>query len=71
MTYTPPTRKKRRRRYEDKVKYAPEVQESNCCTSEMGFRTEEESPQLEPAVQPRGRMLMRISLRTVADFHHN
>ena len=46
-------RKNRRRRYEDKVKYAPEVQESNGRTSEMGFRTEEESPQLEPALQPR------------------
>ena len=45
MTYTPPPRKNRRRRYEDKVKYAPEVQESNCFTSEMGFQTEEESPQ--------------------------
>ena len=53
MTYTPPTRKKRRRRYEDKVKYAPEVQESNCRSSEVGFQTEEESPQLEPALQPR------------------
>ena len=45
MTYTPPPRKNRRRRYDDKVKYAPEVQESNCRTSEMVFRTEEESPQ--------------------------
>ena len=53
MTYTPPPRKNRRRRYEDNVIYAPEVQESNCRTSEMGFRTEEESPQLEPALQPR------------------
>ena len=53
MTYTPPIRKKRRRRYEDKVKYAPEVQESNCRSSEVGFQTEEESPQLEPALQPR------------------
>ena len=50
MTYTPPPRKNRRRRYEDKVKYAPEVQESNCRTSEMGFQTEEESPQLEPTL---------------------
>ena len=47
MTYTPPPQKNRRKRYEDKVKYAPEVQESNCHTSEMGFQTEEESPQLE------------------------
>ena len=53
MTYTPPPRKNWRRKYEDNVKYAPEVQESNCRTSEMGFRTEEESPQLEPALQPR------------------
>ena len=52
MTYTPPQRKNRRRRYEE-VKYAPKVQESNCRTSEMGFRTEEESPQLEPALQLR------------------
>ena len=53
MTYTPPTRKNRRRRYEDKVKCAPEVQESNCGTSELGFQMEEESPQLEPALRPR------------------
>ena len=53
MTYTPPPRKNRRRRYEDNVKYALEVQESNCRTSEMGFQTEEESPQLDPALQPR------------------
>ena len=52
MTYTPPPRKNRRRKYEDNVKYAPEVQESNCRTSEMGFRTEEELPQLELALQP-------------------
>ena len=42
-----------RRRYEDKVKCTPEVQESNCGTSELGLQTEEESPQLEPALQPR------------------
>ena len=53
ITYTPPPRKNRRRRYEDRVKYVPEVQESNCRTSEMGFQTEEESPHLEPSVQPR------------------
>ena len=52
MTYTPPTRKNRRRRYEDKVTCTPEVQESNCGTSELGFQTKEESPQLEPACQP-------------------
>ena len=53
MTYTPPTRKNRRRRYEDKVTCTPEVQESNCSTSELGFQTKEESPQLEPAWQPK------------------
>ena len=53
MTYTPPPRKNRRRTYEDKVKYIPEVQESNCRSNEMGLQTEEESPQLEPALQPR------------------
>ena len=34
------------------VKYTPEIQESNCRTSEMGFRKEEELPRLEPASQP-------------------
>ena len=52
MTYTPPPRKNRGKEYENNVKYAPEVQESNCRTSEMGFQTEEELPQLEPALQP-------------------
>ena len=52
MTYTPPSRKNRRRRYEDNVKYALEVQSLNYRTSEMRFRTEEELPQLEPALQP-------------------
>ena len=42
MTYTPPTRKNRRRRYEDKVTCTPEVQESNCGMNE-----------LKPAWQPR------------------
>ena len=53
MTYTPPPRKKRHRRYEDKVKCTSEVHELNCGASELGFQTEEESPQLEPALQPR------------------
>ena len=52
MTYTPPPRKNRRKGYENNVIYTPEVQDSNCCTSEMGFRTDEELPQLEPALQP-------------------
>ena len=52
MTYTPPPRKNWRKGYENNVKYTPEVQESNCRTSEMGFRTEEELPRLEPELQP-------------------
>ena len=51
MTYTPPPQKNRRKGYENNVEYT-EVQESNCRTSEMGFRTDEELPQLEPALQP-------------------
>ena len=53
MTYTPPARKNRRRRYEDKVKNIPEGQESKCRSNEMGLQTEEESTQLEPRLQPR------------------
>ena len=52
MTYTPPPRKNRRKGYENNLKYTPEVQDSICYTSEMGFRTDEELPQLEPALQP-------------------
>ena len=52
MTYTPPPRKNRRKGYENNVKYTQEVQDSICCTSEMGFQTDEELPQLEPALQP-------------------
>ena len=53
MTYTPPPRKNRRRRYEDRVKYGPKIQESTSHTSEMGFQTDEESPHSEPAAQPK------------------
>ena len=52
MTYTPPPRKNRRKGYENNVKYTPEVPDSIVCTSEMGFRTDEDLPQLEPALQP-------------------
>ena len=52
LTYTPPPRKNRCRRYEDRVKYGPEIQESTCRTSELGFQTDEESPNSEPTVQP-------------------
>ena len=53
MTYTPPPRKKRHRRYEDKVKCTTEIHEFNWDTSELGFQTKEGSPQLEPMLQPR------------------
>ena len=53
MAYTPPPQKNRRRRYEDKVKYILEVQESKSCSKELGLPTEEESPQLESGLQPR------------------
>ena len=52
LTYTPPPRKNRRRRYEDGVKYGPEIQESTSRTSELGFQTDEESTNSEPTVQP-------------------
>ena len=68
MIFTPPPRKNRRRRYEDNVKYAPEVHKSNCRTSEMGFQTEEESPQLEPALQPRtdaDENILRVGIRNI------
>ena len=52
MTYTPPPRKNRRKGYENILKYTPEIQDSICRTSEMGFGMDEELPQLEPALQP-------------------
>ena len=51
MTYTPPPRKNRRKGYEDNVKYTPEVLESIRRINEMGFRTDEDLPQWEPALQ--------------------
>ena len=55
MTYTPPPRKNRRKGYhgyENNIQYTPEVQDSICRISDMGFRTDEEFPQLELALQP-------------------
>ena len=51
MTYTPPPRKNRRKGYEDNVHYTPEMLESICRINEMGFRTDEDLPQWEPALQ--------------------
>ena len=53
MTYTPPPRKNQRKWDEKIAKYTPEVQESIRRINEMGFRTDEELPQLDPAVQAR------------------
>ena len=52
LTYTPPARKYQRRRYGDRVKYGPELQESTSCASELESQTDEESLNLEPTVQP-------------------
>ena len=51
LTYTPPQRKYRRRRYEVRATNGPEIQESTGRTSELGFQTEE-SPNSEPIIQP-------------------
>ena len=51
MTYTPPARKNRRRRYEDRVKYGLELQESAVRTSGLGCQTDEESPNPEQTVE--------------------
>ena len=40
LTYTPPPRKNRRKGYENNLQYTPEVKDSICYTSEMGFRTD-------------------------------
>ena len=51
LTYTPPTRRNRRRRYEDRGKYGPESQEPTGRTSELGFQTDEEPLSSELTVQ--------------------
>ena len=45
--YTPPLRKNRRKKKE------PEIEESISDTSDRGFQTDKEPPNLEPTVQPR------------------
>ena len=52
LTYTPPLRKNRRRRYEVRKKNGPEIKESISGTGDRGFQTDEESPKSEPTVQP-------------------
>ena len=51
MTYTPPPRKNRRKKYEDNVHYTPEILEPIRHINVMGFRTDEDLPQWEPALQ--------------------
>ena len=51
LTYTPPLRKNRRRRYEDRGKYGPDLRESTSCTGELGVQTDEEPLNSEPTVQ--------------------
>ena len=53
MTYTPPLRKNRRRRYEVRKKNETDIEESNGGTINDGFLTDEESPNSEQMVQPR------------------
>ena len=53
MTYTPPLRKNRRRRYEVRKKNETDIEESNCGTIDDGFLTDEESPNSEQMIQPR------------------
>ena len=52
MTYTPPIRKNRRRRYEVRKKKETELVESSSLTSDRGFQADKESPESEPMVQP-------------------
>ena len=52
-TYNPPLRRNRRRRYEVRKKYEVDVKESFIITSDRVFQADQESPKLEPTVQPR------------------
>ena len=53
MTYTPPLRRNRRRRYEVRKTNEAEPVESSSVTSDRGFQADKESPESEPTVQPR------------------
>ena len=53
MTYTPPLRRNRRRRYEVRKKYETDIEGSICGTIDDGFLSDEESPNSEHMVQPR------------------
>ena len=60
LTYTPPTRKNRRRRYEDRGKYGPDLRESTSCMGELGFKPMRNHP-IQNRQYNRGWLLMRIS----------
>ena len=51
MTYTPPLRRNRRRRYEVRKKYETDIEDSICDTIDDGFLTDEEWPISEHMVQ--------------------
>ena len=69
MTYTPPLRKNRRRRYEVMTKNETDIEESICGTIDDGFLTDEESPNSEQMVQPR--MVADEDILTVRDRKDN
>ena len=52
-TYNPPLRRNRRRRYEVRKKNEVDVKEPFLVTSDRVFQVDQESPKLEPTVQPR------------------
>ena len=64
MTYNPPLRRNRRRRYEVRKTKEADIVESVSVTGDRDFQADMGSPESEPMVQ-QGRLLMRIS-RTLA-----
>ena len=69
MTYTPPLRRNRRRRYEVRKKYETDIEDSICDTSDDEFLTDEEWPISEHMVQPR--MVADNVSRTVRNRNKN
>ena len=53
MTYTPPIRRNRRRRYEVRKTKEADLVESVSVTGDRGFQADMESRESEPMVQPR------------------
>ena len=74
MTYTPPLRKNRRRRYEIRKNKGPDIKESISGTSDQGCRTDEESPSPEQTIESgtAGDNVYTATLRDDKDTHrHN